>query len=361
MKINREELLSCLTNIKPGLATKEIIDQSTSFVFKNGKVYTFNNEIAVSHPISKQLTGAVKANELYTLLTRYNEEELKIETTDKEFSVKGKNSEAGIALTTEITIPIDEIGVPTKWKPLPENFIEAVDFCHFSASRDLIQPEFTYLHIKDNHIEACDRLRFTIYKLSHDIDSKPPILLPANCAKILVDYNPIEYAVTDNWIHFMSSEKTVFSCRTGTGEYPDLSIFTNTKGKKIEFPDNFKQSLGTAEVFASSALRGRELVKIRVLKYKTIVESMNEVGWFKEIIKTNYDGIESSFETDPAFMIKMLPVAESITLAQNVKIKDLEGGGILEFKGKDFKHCFTTAIPKVKEGKKKGKKKGTHK
>jgi len=51
MKINKNELKNALEIVKPGLANKEIIDQSTSFAFMNDCIVTYNDEISVSHPV----------------------------------------------------------------------------------------------------------------------------------------------------------------------------------------------------------------------------------------------------------------------------------------------------------------------
>ena len=60
--MNREDILEALEIVKPGLASKEHIEQSTCFAFKNGKVMTFNDEISVSHPVEglDGLEGAIK-------------------------------------------------------------------------------------------------------------------------------------------------------------------------------------------------------------------------------------------------------------------------------------------------------------
>ena len=76
MKINRQELLKALTAVKPGLTSVEILEQSTSFVFKKGRVYTYNDEIAISHPVDKSLSGVVSAKEFYELLNRYTDKQL---------------------------------------------------------------------------------------------------------------------------------------------------------------------------------------------------------------------------------------------------------------------------------------------
>ena len=55
MKIDREEFLKQLESVLPGYSTKEVIEQSSCFVFKKGRVYTYNDEIACSQTTSLKL------------------------------------------------------------------------------------------------------------------------------------------------------------------------------------------------------------------------------------------------------------------------------------------------------------------
>ena len=48
MKINKKELQEALERVKPGLASRELIEQSTSFAFMRDRVVTYNDEISIS-------------------------------------------------------------------------------------------------------------------------------------------------------------------------------------------------------------------------------------------------------------------------------------------------------------------------
>ena len=71
MKINKVELQEALEKVKPGLASRELIEQSTSFAFMGDRVVTYNDEISISHPVKNlDVTGAVKAQTLYAFLNK---------------------------------------------------------------------------------------------------------------------------------------------------------------------------------------------------------------------------------------------------------------------------------------------------
>ena len=83
MKIKKEELLKALAAVKPGLSSKDVIEQSTSFAFMGGHVVTYNDEIAVRYPVDLEIEGAIRANELYSFLSKIKDKEIDLEVSEK--------------------------------------------------------------------------------------------------------------------------------------------------------------------------------------------------------------------------------------------------------------------------------------
>ena len=52
--MKKAELIKALEAVRPGLANKEMIEQSTSFAFMKDRVVTYNDEISISYPKPKQ-------------------------------------------------------------------------------------------------------------------------------------------------------------------------------------------------------------------------------------------------------------------------------------------------------------------
>ena len=89
MKVKKENLRNALEIVKPGLSNKELIEQSTSFAFIKGRVVTYNDEISISHPVEDlKNSGAIKAEELYALLSKIKEEEIDIVPQEAEILIK---------------------------------------------------------------------------------------------------------------------------------------------------------------------------------------------------------------------------------------------------------------------------------
>lgn len=128
--IDREELITALKAVKPGIAKQEIIDQSACIIFdaESKRAYTFNDELACFIKLDLGITGAVVASTLLDLLGKLKDEEIEVGQDDSHFTIKCKRSESGVQCDRDIRLPIETLEQPKKedWRPLPENFTNAV-------------------------------------------------------------------------------------------------------------------------------------------------------------------------------------------------------------------------------------------
>jgi DNA polymerase III sliding clamp (beta) subunit (PCNA family) len=231
--MNRMTLLKILEKVKPGLSQNEIIEQSTSFAFMGDRVVTYNDEISISHPVNElNITGAVKAEELYQLLGKLKKDEVVIEASENELILTCGKTRAGLAFQEEISLPLEEVGEIGDWKSLPEGFCEAVAFVIPSASRNMVVPAFTAVHVRKNGIiEASDGYRVTQKKLTEI--GLENCLIPAHVAKELIKYPITHQASGEGWRHFKTEDGTIFSCRILEEKYPDIEAMgiMNVEGR----------------------------------------------------------------------------------------------------------------------------------
>ena len=253
MKIDRKMFLSVLESVKPGLAAKEIIEQSTSFVFKDGFVFTYNDSLAVSAPIGEEmgLEGAVKADELFRLLQKCGSDEIELYSTDTEIRVKGDKFKAGVKRESEITLPLDELKYPEKWVKVSEDFTKAVKSCLFSVSKDMTKPKLTCIHITPEKVESSDNFRATIYPLKTGVSSD--IMLPGMAARSLVNYNVTGYNTKGGWLHF-TDKKTglIFSTRTYSEDFPEIESRLDEADETFKMPKEISELLDNANIFITA-------------------------------------------------------------------------------------------------------------
>jgi len=323
MKINRQELVNALKVVHPGLATQEMIEQTTSFAFTGGKIVTYNDAISISYPVKNlDITGAIKAEQLYKLLDKLTAEEIELEAKESEIIVSGKNAKAGIPFQAEITLPILKTEEITDWKELPENFLEALQFCLFSCSKDLSMPVFDCLHVTEEMVESSDNYRLSYTTLKTKVPVSP-FLLPAPSAEKLIPYKATKIATEEGWVHFKTGDNCVFSARTHHGEFPAtagiIKGFKDKSVKKIPLSKELPAILDRAMVFTKQELGRDEAIKLEFENGKMKIRTEGANGWFEEKANIiNYSGGKAMFSINPTYLKDICTKTDYLELTKDM-------------------------------------------
>jgi DNA polymerase III sliding clamp (beta) subunit (PCNA family) len=338
--MQRSDLITALEYVKPGLADKEHIVQSTSFAFIKGKVVTYNDEISVSHPVPElNIEGAIQAEELYKILSKLKKEELDITMNGSEIIFTSGKVRTGFVLQDKIKLPLDAIGSHSKWKPLPTDLFKALNFVSFACSSDMSRPLLTCINIKeDGDIEASDGYRIVIHhafkKTGLPIKT---VLIPATTIRKIWKNTFVEIAEGEGWIHFKTDVGTVFSCRTFYGdEFPNVGKYTDIEGMDFEFPQTIEDVLDRASVFCKKQELDSDEITITLRKRRMVVRGQSTVGWFEEEVNLRYDGEEKSFSINPELLKDVLSLLKKCILSDNA----------IKFIGTDWEYV---SILKAKE------------
>ena len=319
MKISRVELLEALEKVKPGLANRELIEQSTSFAFIGDRVVTYNDEISVSHPVKglENMRGAIKAKTLYEFLARVKNEEIEIEQEENEVLIKTGRSKAGLRFEHEIRLPLEEVGEIGKWKKLPEDFVDALRLSYPACANDMSRPILTCVNIRGDKVEASDSFQIIQYRLKKKMPAD--FLIPASSVKELIKYDIQEISLGENWAHFRTSEGTIFSCRTVEGEFPDIERFLDIEGDEFTFPGDMRESLNRANVFARKETDVSTIPTIKVIAKngELILSARNEYGWFEERLKTEHEDVKFSFSIGIEFLISLFDRLKTCKISDN--------------------------------------------
>lgn len=328
MQISKEKLQKALEIVKPGLANKDIIEQATSFAFMDGKVFTYNDEISISHPIDAiDITGAIDAQNLYQLLGKLKKEEIDIEITDSEIILKSGRATAGLVFQSEIKLPLEEVSTISKWKKLPELFIKACEFVVGSAGHDMSRANLTCVHVNNGgFIEASDGLRITKFMVE-GIPIKT-FLIPATSCLQVIKLKPISIAEGKGWVHFKTEEGTIISCRIFEDDiFPDTKPHFKVEGTEITFPKTSAEVLDRASVFAKREHLFDESIEITLENKRFRIKSESETGWFEEELNGKYEGDSLTFQISPYLLRGIFAETLTCTLSKDR----------LQFEGENWK------------------------
>lgn len=327
--MKKTELLAALEKVKPGLANKDMIAQATSFAFIDGRVVTFNDEISVSCVVPGiEVEGAVKADELYSFLSKINSEEFDLTIDGNEIRIKSGKAKVGLVLESEIRLPLSELGEVKGWKPLPEDFVKTVEMTRFCCAKNMSKPLCTCIHVeKDGVVEAFDNyraIRFKIGKIPYSF------LLPISAANNLVSYTVTQMATSPGWVHFADKEKSfVFSCRVFAEAFFDLTPYLQIEdGIAFTFPTESADILTRARVFSKTDNFSDEQVEISAEGKRLFFRVRTAGSWFEEWVK-----IKSStdFKTymHPQFLQDILKLTTQCQIVP---------GRMIKFFGENWEH-----------------------
>ena len=313
--MDREEFTKALVSVKAGLADKDIVEHSSSFVFANNHVITYNDQISMRYPLNIDIEGSVPAVPLLAFLQRVTKEEVTLEQKENELVIKCSRAKAGIPMVADIPAHLVGFKVPRKgWKKLPSTFSKAIGLCAFSASKDMTKPVLTNLHIGKDVIESSDNYR--ISQATVDFNFGGDVLIPATVARYISEFDH-EACQHGSWVHFRNKDKAVMSCRMFAGEFPALDNFLEVKGKKITFPKKLKEILDRAGVFSKADFDNDRAVVISVKKERMKIRAESPEGWFEETVKAS-NMKDLSFSVHPDFLGEVLSIQKAkIILTDN--------------------------------------------
>lgn len=302
MKVDREELLRKLEAVAPGLSAKEAVEQSSCFVFMDGRVITFNDEIACSIACDLALKGAIVAMPLLNLLTKLVEKEIDI--TEKEggaeLLVKGKGRRAGITLEAEIALPIGAVDMPDSWNKLDPEFADAVGVVQQCASKDANNFHLTCIHITPDYVEACDNFQLARYPVQTGVGES--CLVKRDSLKHVTGLGMTEISETKTWLHFRNPVGLILSVRREVLDYEDLGPILDMEGVPTTLPGGLAEAVEKAEIFSAENSENN-VVLVELKNDQLRIKGVGVTGWYEERKSVKYEGDPISFSISPKLLV----------------------------------------------------------
>lgn len=335
MGVNRKELLGVLEVVAAGLADKPIIEQSNCFVFSDGEVVAFNDELAVRTKSPIDINGAVQGQPLIELLRKLTEETLEIVASEGGLKVKGKGRMAKVCMEVEVVLPVDEIEQPEKWRKIPDGVLKAMRTAYSCCSMDESNFVSTCVHVASEHVEAGSNIQLIRCPVKTGV--KRSFLLRRVAVNKICGMEPKEWAQTENWIHFRSND-LVMSVRRYNMEYIDISEFLTVRGAETSLPKDLDDVLSRAQIFsADDPLNNR--VKVSLAPGRMVIEGSGACGWYKEKRQLPYEGKSLSFEIEPKLLLDIC----------NRSDKCVVGDSLIKIECEEFSFVASTYIANVED------------
>lgn len=327
IEVNRQEFVDVLKKVFPAVGPKENDVQATCFIFREGFVYTYNDDIFMSMPLPTEDFGdlgcfAIQAKEFLVFLNKMNDETISVEGEEGKLIVKGRRLKAEIISETAITMPIDDIVLPESWYEIGPEVMTALKCCSPVCSKDLTKPLSTCVRLFANLAEVSDvdkAVRFTMESGYFTTQ----YYLPGESARVVSRYPANRYASTEGWMWFAADDDhtPIIACRTYYENQPfvDMSELMDTSGTLIELPASTIEALERSEVFVSSTDLSQVTMEdnyltIEIADNWCVIKSAGGLGSCQEKLRTVYDGPKIVFST------KVEVLAAAIDKGQNFEV-----------------------------------------
>jgi hypothetical protein len=268
MLVNREELLQKLDLVLLGVGKRETIPQSKCFCFKDGRLYTWNDEVCfrIESGLGNEICGAVLAIGLHKMLCKLDGvEEIDLEQERGRLRVQctepgtDKEIKMWFNMEREFKLAIHQVDdLPTEWNGVPDDFDEALSHV-IRCARDKCGIFMrTMIHITPRYMESYDGQQMMHYKMRFPLQEA--ILVRKEGIKKAIGMGMIDMADTKDWLHFRSTSGVIMSTRKYFEYYHDLSPYYKDMGERFEWPDGLvdcleRMLLVTAEQSDSERVR----------------------------------------------------------------------------------------------------------
>lgn len=334
LTINRKELLAKLSLVSAGLADKESVAQSMSFIFDMDRIYTFTGYLGICTSFNSGLKCAVPGQIFLSFLRKIKQDEVELKIEDGQLIVSGgKKARAKITVDAKITLPFDEhIKPPAKLTRLPfnpEQLSEGAKSVMFTVCNDTQTMQLCCMHIGNDDtgifVETTDRTRITRRYIS-DKAQEIDLMILSEYVKTVCSLEPREYGMDNGWLYFKCANDTIMACTYPSAQYPDLLAIRKSNEKsnavKVTFPTSVDRILDLANDFAvdtSLSVNGQVIVTVEEERARFFVKG--DHGVFSEKCKVKNSG-SCKFAIHPKKLAELLlidlnaKVSESVIIAE---------------------------------------------
>ena len=306
MKIDLSDFVEQLQQIRPGLSPRAITEQSDHFVFKDGKIITYNEEVMCSTPTPLKIHGTTPADQLLEQIRKFSKRfkvagiqqvknQIKVATGPKNWSM--------FRLNRTISLPVEEVDQPKKWVKVKPEFTQALQMVVSCASTAIEQSfMLVCVHMTPEFVEACDAMQTARYKIKLPFKNSMLVRKSAIVGAVGLDITAI--SVTKSWLHMRDESGLTYSCRRYIDPYRSLDDLFKMKGQKIVLPTVFDNAVEYCNTFSKQ--NPDDYVTIRLSKGRMLVETTATRGSHHCEEQVKYSGPDLAFSISPSIVREIM-------------------------------------------------------
>lgn len=319
MTISRKILLENLKKAMPGIETgNAVLQGADAFLFHNGKIFTYNDSIAVSIPleieglVDESVEGAVHADEFFKILSKFSGDEINFVVTENGTWVL-KCGKAKVEMTlmdfdfSERLEGVTPDSKPESWTKLPEDFVEGIGTCKMLKNGT----PMSGIYFEGKDVVSTDGFQINRCILKSDL---PKFWISDNSANELLKFNNLkEIQQQGSWVHFKAEDGSILSVKTlDSSKFPMeklMKLMDTSKPKDDDlnatFPEELFRAIDRADTFAMN-ISDHSSIRLVLSPEKIEVSSERSSGKYAEKVAWG-EGFNADFEpitmyVDPTMM-----------------------------------------------------------
>lgn len=317
MTISRKILLDSLKKAMPGIeAGNPHVQGADSFIFHDGKIFTYNDSIAVSIPleieglVDEGIEGAIHADEFFKILSKFSGDEINFVVTENGswFLKCGKAKFEMTLMNFDFSERLEGVSPDSKnWKELPEDFIEGIGTCKMLKNGT----PMSGIYFEGKDVVSTDGFQINHCSLKSEL---PKFWISDNSANELLKFSNLkEIQPQGNWIHFKAEDGSIFSVKTlDANKFPMeklMKLMDTSKPKEDDlnatFPEELFNAIDRADVFAMN-INDHSAIRLVLSPEKIEVSAERSSGKYSEKVDWG-EGFKANFEpismyVDPEMM-----------------------------------------------------------
>jgi len=335
-----KDLKSICQKLRPGLdRQKSLIEHFRHICFTGKRIITFNERICVAYPFETSFSCSVSGHDFINMISNLPQnEDIVIRMVKDMLRIRGEGTSIKMSTYNDQKLSgiyEDAFNKDFEWLPLPEDFMEAINLCHFTVAKDLTRQYLNYIKISASDVTSSDNLRISKYNLKSAVEKD--FFIPGNVCKPLLQYKVTSFCISEPWLGFKTDDDIEFFCRTSDIEYPDVSALFEFEGETFNLPTELK-----AIVESLTVVTEEDFLTDR---HMTVTIKDNIVSCFveKETVSANR-WVETDINRELSFVINPVFFNEILEKTRTIKISE----GRALFMAGNFNHLL--ALPVKSKG-----------
>ncbi len=325
----RKAVLEILKMIKPGVASKDLVESMKYFFLSGKEIVTYNDRISISHPLQTSFSTFVKADAFFNVMAKSTAGEITIAKGKDKINVKAKGLNVNLTTVVDDDIvsrikTIRESLVDAKWFKLPDNFSECINLCSFAASKAESESTLSCVRIEPKCVIASDNNRIAMATMDKSMN---PMFIKASEVKNLISIKPIAYSLSTGWLHFKNEQNCIFSIREVKGDYPNFHTHFKFDGERVDLPKNLTEGTDLASIFTTET--DQPFISITIFNNKCLLSVSSEFGGMDFTTPIEYSGQKLEFIINPDFLLEMMKYSTSIVLTKGKAKLEAENFSLL--------------------------------